>query len=31
LAMAGIFQLGNAITKKWVTKDLSKLKNPENE
>lgn len=30
LAMAGIFQLGNAITKKWVTKDLSKLKNNEN-
>lgn len=29
LAMAGIFQLGNAITKKWVTKDLSKLKNTE--
>lgn len=31
LAMAGIFQLGNAITKKWVTRDLSKLKNDENE
>lgn len=29
-AMAGIFQLGNAITKKWVTKDLSKLQNSEN-
>lgn len=29
LAMAGIFQLGNAITKKWVTKDLSKLKDTE--
>lgn len=29
LAMAGIFQLGNAITKKWVTKDLSKLKDSE--
>lgn len=31
LAMAGIFQLGNAITKKWITKDLSKLKNSENQ
>lgn len=29
LAMVGIFQLGNAITKKWVTKDLSELKNSE--
>lgn len=29
LAMAGIFQLGNAITRKWVTKDLSKLKENE--
>lgn len=28
-AMMGIFQLGNAITKKWVTKDLSKLKDTE--
>lgn len=28
-AMAGIFQLGNAITKKWVTKDLSKIKDSE--
>lgn len=29
LAMAGIFQLGNAITKKWVKKDLSKFKDSE--
>lgn len=28
-AMMGIFQLGNAVTKKWVTKDLSKLKDAE--
>lgn len=31
LAMAGIFQLGNAVTKKWVTKDLSKLKDNDKE
>lgn len=30
-AMFGIFQLGNAITKKWVVKDLTKLKNSETE
>lgn len=29
LAMMGIFQVGNAITKKWVTKDLSQLKSTE--
>lgn len=29
LVMMGIFQLGNAITKKWVTEDLSKLKSSE--
>jgi hypothetical protein len=29
LAMMGIFTLGNAITKRWITKDLSALKQPQ--